>query len=599
MCGITVMVQKNEADTLAETAFKAMVDAQKHRGPDGSHCVVLNWSQEIIRLGHNLLAISDAAEVAQQPFISENGTQGLVFNGQIYNHLALRTELQALGYRFKTHSDTETLLVWLTVFGRKGLRKLVGMYAFVFWDSKKEFLLIHRDNYGIKPLYFARNRNFLCFTSEPGALTSSGIMAFAPDETGISAALQYKFSPAPGSSWIGIRQLLPGEAIEYWEGKPMHYQVFHEPRPSDFSSIRSALDRAFESIIPSQQPFGLMFSGGVDSTLILHWCLQRKLPVEVFSIRFTFSTTLDADEKSVTDLSKRLGFQVHWVEIDLEDLYGLPHWFSKGKPLIADSAWWLSDRIAEAAKKKGLRILLSGAGADEWFAGYRRHYFFQQWLKLEGLIPGFLKERALSLFKSGRFRFNKTDARTPAGFWEWAVSSAFSGIVQKPVGLLLDSEKDPLEAALLWDRSNYLVQDILTLTDQATMAHGIEGRFPFLHPALTDFAASQSAQQLLQKGRKWFLASAIDEMLGFQFSRRKKQGFGLPLDLLFSAEAGKQWRIRSRSVIATHFPHLFKTEEFAAWWKESETNPANWNQENLAFCLLGDWLIINGMEKKG
>jgi asparagine synthase (glutamine-hydrolysing) len=234
-----------------------------------------------------------------------SGGFGIVFNGQIYNHESLRDELIEKGYSFKTGTDTETLLYWLKENGRKGLRKLCGMYAFVFWDSSKELLIIHRDQYGIKPLFYARNRHYLVFSSEPAGLFASGLFKFSPDSKGIASYLKYKFIPSPNNAWIGMKEVMPGESIEYWEGKPMHYQVKMEIEIPDFNDLKSAINAGFKQIIPREKSVGLMLSGGIDSTIILQHCLENGIQVELFSIRFGFGSKDDfADQEAVEYLGK-------------------------------------------------------------------------------------------------------------------------------------------------------------------------------------------------------------------------------------------------------------------------------------------------------
>jgi asparagine synthase (glutamine-hydrolysing) len=593
MCGISVIIAKSCEFLPEKLALERMMAAQSHRGPDGSGKVFLDWGEEKIWLGHNLLAISEVKEKAAQPLLSSDGVCGIVFNGQIFNHHSLRSELELLGYQFETAGDTETLLVWLRHYGRKGLCKLVGMYAFVYWDSDRQLLIIHRDGYGIKPLYYARNRHFMVFSSEPAGIFASGIFSPVPDSSSIGYYLKYKFIPQNKSPWQGIKQVLPGEAIEYWESKPLHYQVLLEPSNAE-SSIRVAINKAFHEVIPSKEKVGLMLSGGIDSSLILKWCVDNNIEVVPFSIRYQFETRLSADQKAVEFLEKLLGIQVHWIDVDWSEVSNL--WKPTGvhEPLIADSARFLTRKIAEVARNSGIRILLSGAGADEWFAGYRRHWFFHQWNQYQHFVPGLFLEKMIQAFRIGKLKWMEMpEGGSPADVWDASVASRLGSVLQNRVQLPLPASPDDqtvLAKALAWDQKNYLVQDILNLTDQATMAFGVEGRFPFLHPAITGFAESVSAENRLAKGRKWLLKNEVEKWAGKEFVSRRKLGFGLPYGRYLSSPEGQNLLNDAFFLLGEKLPGFWKENEWSRFQKEAKAQPDDFAQEILALIWLSEWL---------
>jgi len=593
MCGISVIIAKSSEFLPDKQALERMMAVQSHRGPDGSGKVFLDWGEEKIWLGHQLLAISEIKEKAAQPFVSADGASGIVFNGQIFNHQTLRTELESQGHTFETESDTETLLVWLRQYGRKGLRKLVGMYAFVYWDSDKQLLIIHRDGYGIKPLYYARNRHFLVFSSEPAGLFASGIFTPVPDFTSIGYYLKYKFVPQNKSPWLGLKQVLPGEAIEYWESKPLHYQVAFESTDKA-NSLSEAIHKAFKDVIPVKEKIGLMLSGGIDSSLILKWCLDHKIDLVPFSIRYRFETSLSADEKAVEFLEKSLGIQVCWVDVDWTEMSTLSDRSSGHEALIADSAMFLTKKIAEAARNAGIRVLLSGAGADEWFAGYRRHWFFHQWNHYQRFVPGLLREKMMQALRVGKMKWMEMpDGGSLADIWDASVASRLGSVLQNPVQLPLPAnpaDESVLTKALLWDQKHYLVQDILTLTDQATMAFGVEGRFPFLHPAVTGFADGISPENRLAKGRKWMLRSEVEKWAGKDFVNRRKLGFGLPYGRHLSSPDGQNVMKETFLLLNEKLPGFWKELQWSHFQKEALANPDEFAQECLALVWLAAWL---------
>lgn len=596
MCGISLIIQKNPDQQNQEERLHGMVAAQAHRGPDGSGVWIEDWSQERVLAGHNLLAISEVAQKSAQPFLSEDGECGLVFNGQIYNHIQLREELVAEGESFQSQSDTETLLKWIRRKGRRGLSRLEGMYAFAFWDSSKELLIVHRDPFGIKPLYMARSRNFLAFSSEPKGLLASRLLPFEPNKIALPAMLRYKWIPAPLSAWQGMIQLKPGEVIEYWEGKPMHYQV-PVPTLAVNSSIglEEAMNQAFDAVIPSNETFALSLSGGVDSSLLLEWCLRNKKPVRVYAIRYSFENQLNADQEAVSLLARRLGFPVRWVDVSESDVEQVAGFFTGKENPVADTAWLLTSAIAKAVREDGLRIVLSGAGADEWFAGYRRHRFFEKAARWLNFLPTSFSQRVGSGSLPGKWKWLYLHSAKPKAIWNALICS-------KTKGLLPDScpelpfQVNSLEEALSWDQQHYLPGDILAMTDAATLAWGVEGRFPFLHPALIQFAERIPAEQRLGQTGKVQLKNLLDQRLGFSFSQRKKQGFGLPLGSWLKSHPNQL----QQAIQFLQAEEILLTTELAQnWVKEALSKPEEFTQELLAICWLADWLKASKESKVG
>lgn len=594
MCGIHLIIQKSGENEIGRAAISRMVKALEHRGPDGKGVIHLDWGEEQIFLGHNLLAIHASPSDSHQPMVYPDGQSGIIFNGQIYNHSELRKQLADDGIEVANPTDTAVLLAWLRFYGRKGLRKLVGMFAFVFWDSTRQLLIIHRDGYGIKPLFTARNRHFFLASSEPAALFAAGLIPFSIDHRSLAQYLKYKFIAAPASPWFGIKSLSPGEVIEYWEGKPMHFQVRQlSPQAMDYS-LERALDMAFLNVIPRNEPFGLMFSGGLDSSLILHWCLKNKLQVQPYSIRFLWPENQPFyDQESAKEIAGKWGVQVRWIDIGKDDFQGLSDFLKGNQPIVADSAWWLTDKIARQAKKDGLRILLSGAGADEWFAGYRRHGYFYQWTRFQGFFPQRLQAAVLAKLK----RNSTADAKEiplPQAVWEAGVSNKLSPILQYSPSLPLHedfSDHAPLHAALRWDQDQYLPNDILAITDLATMAHGIEGRFPFLHPAITQWADAQSPIDRIEAGRKHFLLELFDEPWKTYFRKRKKLGFGIPMAAFLESEAGTIWLnefVWSREAL---WKPWFNSRDWQHW--RANFSAKKFPQEAFTLAWLSHWLDQN------
>lgn len=593
MCGIHLLVQKSSNRSENLGAMGRMVQSLRHRGPDGFDHLHLDWGDEQVWIGHNLLAISGNKDESRQPMISEDGYCGIVFNGQIYNYEDLRIQLKSQGFVVNNSSDTAVLLAWIQIHGRKGLRKLEGMYAFVFWDSSKKLLIIHRDGYGIKPLFLARNRHSLAVSSEPEALFASGVFQFSIDYKSVYFYLKYKFIPPHSSPWTGLKVLLPGEVIEYWEGKPMHFQVHSEKVHSKELSGFEALHKGFSAVIPANEPVGLLFSGGLDSTLILNWCLQNGISVKLFSLRFLgFENQKFEDQESARFLAEKFGIEIEWVDVVPDDFRNLLSFPGGKMPLIADSAWWLTDLLSKRARQLGVRILLSGAGADEWFGGYRRHWYYYKWQKINSFVPDRWQLSILKKLKIGRLSgLNEKNIDVGGLIWDAAVSSQLTGFIrEKPSLPHAHPQKNTssLDKALHWDQTEYLPNDVLAITDFATMANGVEGRFPFLHPAITNWAESFSAEERLQEGRKHILFQFLNPELQEYFRKKKKRGFGVPMEAFLKSEYGNNW-------INTH---VFENQGlFSPWFEESSWKKFknSWTaekmaQEGFSLAWLSKWI---------
>jgi len=568
-----------------------MVDAQAHRGPDGSGIHQLVWSEEEIWLGHNLLSITGSTELSRQPMLSADGRCGIVFNGQIYNAAFLRSQLLLEGDVFAGDSDTEVLLAWIRRYGRRGLKQLEGMYAFVFWDNAKELLLIHRDGYGIKPLFYARNRHYLLCASEPAGLFAANLISFQPDISALPYFLNYKFIPSPRTAWQEMHSLQPGECMEYWQSKPMQFRIPAHPE-ARFGGFRQAMDEAFSAVIPANKPFGLALSGGIDSGLILKWCLQRNIKPVLFSIRFPEDSPGYADTSAVMKMAAAFQLTIHWIENTEADFDEITSCQNPWEALVADSALVLSRKIARAARAQGLKILLSGAGADEWFGGYRRHAFFRQWLQLEGSIPEELQRWAISAVRPGKLRWMQWDFGNTEGLWQSAVSSCLNASIQEISAIPLPKGTGSLlENMLRWDQQHYLPQDILWITDLAGMAEGIEARFPFLHPAITEFADSIPLEERMGGGRKEMLKEEFRRFFGNELTDRKKQGFGISRPEFLQSEAMQnrlmQWLDELERQLPPDFWH---NENWNRFKKEALKKPGKFLQEWMSLGRLNSWL---------
>ncbi len=593
MCGISVIVRKFPDANDCHAAIKRMATAQAHRGPDGSGFHYLRWETEEIWLGHNLLSLSAEKQESRQPMLSEDGECGIVFNGEIYNAGKLRRRLVLEGVSFQGNSDTEVLLKWLQKFGRTELMALEGMYAFVFWDNRQKRLIIHRDGTGIKPLLFAGNQNYLLFASEAAGLFAADLMPFEADLISLPYYLNYKFIPGWRTAWKEIQQVKPGECIEYQKSGISHFQVTRQSQIR-YGGLETAINEAFSAVIPSHQEFGIALSGGIDSGLILSWCIAMGLKPQIFSLRFPENSPGFADTAAVMKMAEMLKLKINWVESREDDFLEITHCSSASDILVADSALVLTRRIARAASEKGIRILLSGAGADEWFGGYRRHSFFRKWQPWMELVPGSLMKWMLETIRPGKLAWMKWDAGSIEGLWQSAVSSCLNSSLTEFGSIPIPDEGDSmLEKMLRWDQQHYLVQDILCITDLAGMAEGVETRFPFLHPAMTDFAESTPLSQRMGIGRKDMLRDEFRKQFGSNLADRPKQGFGIPLPSFFEKAESRNQMEGWLKILQERLPEIWDKKNWNRFQQEALANPGKFQQEWISLGRLASWLQKN------
>lgn len=593
MCGISLIIRKNKDANHPEDAIRRMAEAQAHRGPDGSGFHYLNWESEEIWLGHNLLSLSADPELSQQPMLSEDGTCGIVYNGELYNASDLKWKLQQEGVNFRGNSDTEVLLNWLKKQGRDGLKDLEGMYAFAFWDSRNKVLIIHRDAYGIKPLYYSRNRNYLLFASEPAGLFAAGIMDYPPERNSLPYYLNYKFIPAPHTAWQGIQQLLPGECMEYGQSGELRFMISGLTQTIP-TGLRSAMDEAFSSVIPKNRPFGIALSGGIDSGLILSWCLKSGYRPEIFSIRFPKGSSTHPDTSAVEEMASRFGLKVHWAECGTDIFREITSCEKPWEVPVADSAFVLTRKLAAEANKMGIRILLSGAGADEYFGGYRRHAFFRKWNPVLQLFPEEIWKGLFKVFRPGKIAWMNPAPKDAEGLWHTAVSGKLNSSLADLKFLDIPETKNSLlENMLQWDRRYYLPNDVLCISDLAGMAEGIEMRFPFLHPAMTSFADAMEAEQLMGSGRKEILRDEFRKDFGQALADRKKQGFGIPGDSLFNSETDRNQLQNWLDQMEKDAKVSFDQDAWQKFRKEALAKPLKFLPEWIAIGRYCNWLIQN------
>lgn len=564
MCGIIGF-----SGSFQETALVDGLQAISHRGPDDSG--LFNDASQGVGLGHARLSIIDLSPSGHQPMLSPDGRLVLVFNGEIYNYRELRAELEALGVAFKGLSDTEVLLQLYLRQGPAMIPKLNGIFAFAVWDSDACELFLARDRMGVKPLYLAQTGSGIVFSSEIKGLLGFLGSELEYDAQAIDRYLTYLWCPGDGTPLRNVTKLLPGSAMRIKSGHVQAYWSWHRSPPASSVRKNMAADEAIEGTLlhlrqavqrqlVADVPVGAFLSGGLDSSAIV--ALAREQVPEIRC--FTIEAFGDQDDGTVDDLpyarrmARHLGVPLDVVTIQASSLAGdLERMVWQLDEPLADPACLNVLYICEQAKRNGIKVLLSGAGGDDVFSGYRRHQAlayerFWDWLpkpakRLIADATGLLDQRSAlcrRLHRTFQVAGLEGDARI-ASYFAWATRSDLLPLYSPAFrDQLRDATERPmldwlaeqpadgskLERMLALEQRFFLADHNLVYTDKMSLACGVEVRVPFLDNDLVDFAATVP-DRFKQRGwqSKWVLKKAMEPLLPREVIYRPKTGFGAPL----------------------------------------------------------------------
>lgn len=554
MCGISGIVVTAHGSRRIEHAellwrIRRMGLFQFHRGPD-------DWGEFVtdgVALGHNRLAILDI-EGGKQPMSISDELLHVVFNGEIYNFLELRVQLVKLGHLFATdHSDTEVILHGYRQWGVKIFERLEGMFAIALWDTAERRLIIARDRLGIKPLYYSSQGDIFTFASEPKAILASGLL----ESTNLRAEAFAEYfllrAPAFGSFFQSIGKLPGGTWAEWQDGVLNGPYTYWTPkimaqRPEE---IRNAIGQAVNSHLLADVPLGVFLSGGVDSSLVAALMAQQAQGGEVHA----YSIGLDGDDLDETPMARRvaehLGISLHTRFVTAKDMLGgLEKWCYVNDDPVSDPSALALMLLCEHARNHGMKVMLSGEGADELFGGYNSYIRFGTLAKLGKLPASIFIKSALAqwrnkrdgdyLCQSGKGFFLGTahpaDHGTRTGILlpdhQWTVNGLEATLAGWWEETTVDYGKEPLRHAMLMDQLFRLPNDILPRTDRASMAWSLEARVPFLDRRVVDVANSlpdNACMKLFPRYTKTSLKSLVRQLVPASVVDRPKRGFDLPL----------------------------------------------------------------------
>ena len=595
MCGICGF---NWSDASLIESMKARL---VHRGPDDHGSYVA----EGISLGHRRLSILDLSEAGRQPLSNEDGTVWVTFNGEIYNHLELRERLEKRGHRFRTRTDTESIVHAYEEYGLEFATHLTGMFALAIWDARRRRLVLARDRLGLKPLYYSLEDGKLRFASEIKALLADPGLPRRLNRQGLFDLLGYEFVPAPATLFEGIRKLLPGcllsleadgraRLTRYWSLEPK------EIEPSEEALIE-ALERSCAAHTMSDVPIGAFLSGGVDSSTIVSF-LSRSLP----SALQTFALGYRESSYSEFECARQVAEQFHTRHTEL-----------LVRPVdaaaIERSVWHLDEPTTDpsnlpfmlicAEARRYVKVCLSGDGGDELLMGYDRFRASRAnaWLQRVPLPlrPRLYRAVVAHLADNERKkglsnvlkRFLQGALLSADGEhirWQYFADPAQMAELFEPE-LLRALDTDPFAPVKRWsshaprergsreqfvELNTVLPDSVLMKVDKMSMACGLEVRPPFLDHRVVEFCYSLPTELKLHRlTTKWLLKRAMRERLPAGIATRAKQGFSIPMKNWLRGELAELTRdeVFSSPLIAQHL----RIATLERLWREHQKRQHN------------------------
>ena len=564
MCGIAGWINlDNKSSQNGEAVLHAMCERMKHRGPDSEGL----WIENQVALGMRRLSIIDLA-TGEQPVYSEDKSVVVVMNGELYNFREVRADLEKRGHQFETQTDTEILPHLYEEYGEAMLEHINGMFAFALWDKRREKLLIARDRFGEKPLYYGVFDGKLIFASEPKVLLSNPAVKPEINTDALRQFLSFDYVPAPHSIYKGVSKLPAAHllTVEKGEIKTRRYWNLTWHKNGSTPSIEKAAEDLRELLadavrmrLVSDVPLGILLSGGVDSSTVAAFATQFSTEkVKTFSIGFE-EDSFD-ESKYARQVAEHLNTEHYEEKLSVE----------KAADLISEIGTWLDEPMSDGSLiptfllsrfvRKHVTVALGGDGGDEIFAGYPM-YFGHKVANLYGKLPRVLRSgliepivnnlpvstKNLSFdYKAKRFvAASKYDLVTRHHSWFGSfsidqqrnllskdVAANTSNDIYRDAKALLEicDAANEIEQMQFLDINFYMAEDILTKVDRASMAVSLEVRAPFLDPRVAQFAAGLPLEYKLKGNKgKYILKKAVAPLLPKTILQRPKKGFGIPI----------------------------------------------------------------------
>ncbi len=628
MCGICGVVYK-EPGRIDSALLKKANDLIRHRGPDDEGY----YADAHAGLAMRRLSIIDLS-TGHQPISNADGSVWVALNGEIYNFLELRPELEAAGYRFKTKTDTEVILALYEAMGPDCVGRLRGMFAFALWDKRRGRLMLARDRIGKKPLVYSLGADFIAFGSELRCLFQFPGVGRELDEKAIDLFLSLQYIPSPHTIYRSARKLPPAHYLLYEKGRASFHRYWDLPlgAPPVTGDVREAegllREKLKESVrlrMISDVPLGAFLSGGIDSSIVV--ALMSELserPVKTFSIGF--------DEQDFSEL--------HYAR-EVARRYGTDHREFIVKPEMSDVlpklAWHYGEPYGDPSAlptyyvaretRKFVTVALNGDGGDENFGGYLRYFAMKAarywdalpWPAQKALLSGmrhlpeggapfslfwrakrFLQSVAMADVPGRHLKmigfFSEADKRglyTPAMLRELGArdEGELTGALRYLAGAFERAQGEDFVNRLLYvDTVSYLPECLMVKVDIATMANSLEGRSPFLDHEFMELAYRMPGEWKLKglRGHKWILKRAFADKLPPRIRRRGKMGFGIPLGPWFKGKLRDYWwdTVLSRKAVGRGY---FREEALRRIFDEHQSGLRDHGYRMWALLMLELW----------
>ena len=625
MCGILGTLNfSNAADA---TRITAMRDTMPYRGPDSNGI----WLSDngYCGLAHLRLSILDPTPAGQQPRAEESGRFVISYNGEVYNYIEIRAELEQKGYTFETGTDTEVILQAYVEWGKNCLSRFNGMFAIAIFDNETQELFLARDRLGIKPVYYYFDENELIFASETKAILK-GLSALP--ELNVELIDDYmSFGYIPGENTLhkGIKRLMPGHyaivkngqltATQWWDLE------FNNTEDKGFdyylNESKKLLESAIDLRLRSDVPLGIFLSGGIDSSAVVGLLADKvKKPLKTFSIAYDFGKNFD-ETQYARMIAEKFGTDHHELKITPQQFADfIPEYIHLMDEPVTEAAAISLFFVSKLAKEK-VTVALSGEGSDEIFAGYDLYQYMNVLEKYRGVVG-----RTGSEFFAGvsnkllgkshkvskylnmatqpieqRYKGMSTypDAQKYALYRDDFAEQLMSAKAATNHGYfsrqLFEKTKDndQLSKMLYFDTKTWLVDDLLIKADRMSMATSVELRVPFLDYRLVEFAATIPSKHKIKKGEgKYPLKKMMEGILPNDIIYRKKMGFPTPLKLMFQNELrdyAKELLLSEQ----TKLHHFFKVERIQQLIDEHNADKYDHHKTLWQLVVLEEWLRKN------
>lgn len=622
-----------------DAILKRMADMITYRGPDDAGY----WCDEDhhVGLGHRRLSIVDTSSAGHQPMVSVSSRFVLVFNGEIYNHRDIRDELtlNVPDFFWRGYSDTETLLAGFDNWGVTAtLNRAIGMFAFALWDRVKKKLILGRDRFGEKPLYFGKHNGTFLFGSELKAIQAHPSFIKVIDRNSLTLLLRFAYIPAPFSIYKDIEKVLPGHIVEinqsgtvtstaYWSVSSAYKKGKESAFFGTYEDAVGQLDTRLQEAIGRQMmadvPFGAFLSGGIDSSLIVA-IMQRLswVPVKTFSMGFEVNAYSEAP--FAKKIAKHLGTEhtEHVVSSEeaLAVISKLPEIYCEP---FADSSQIPTYLVSKLAKKD-VTVALSGDAGDEVFCGYNRYVLtnslwgkvsrvplpirllvskfimflsVKSWNRFGDFFPIFnLALLGEKLHKAARVISAKCNQDLYIRLVsQFEVPNSIVIGAKEPDNVFLSKKylDSHVENMMLFDTVSYLPDDILTKVDRAAMAVSLETRVPFLDHTLFEFVCSLPLDMKLRNGvSKSILRDVLYRYVPRELVERPKMGFGIPLDDWLRGPL-KDWASNLLAPELLDEQGFFRSAPITKMWDEHMSGKRNWQNQLWIILMFQSWYQVN------